>query len=167
MLTWLFGVAERLPRWSVPAVCGAIILAGIVSLRVLFALPALFTDPGAVAEAMVVVGVAAAGGAAGGLVYSFAGRPLLRTPRVGPYLTGIITVAGYLGALAVLIPFVDPDGPNFFGDPAGRFSFAFCVLFFGIIMGRSWFSGPDALGVELPAETMATPAERKRQRSQI
>jgi hypothetical protein len=100
--------------------------------------------------ALVAVCVAAAGGAAGGLVYSFVGRPLLRIPRVGPYLAGIATVAGYLGAIAVLIPFIDPDGPDFFGDPAGRFSFAFCVLLFGIVMGWSWFSRPDALGGAQP-----------------
>lgn len=163
MLTWVFDVADRLPRWAVPAVTGAILIGGIVSLRLVFVLLA---EPDRAGDALVVVAVAAAGGAGGGLVYSFLGRPLLRTPRVGPYLTGIVTVAGYLAPIAVLMPYVDPGAPNLFGDSVGRFVLGFCVLFFGIFLGRSWFSGPDALGVELPepAQRPLTRAERKRQR---
>jgi hypothetical protein len=86
MLNWLLCRVERLPQWSLPAVCGAVFLGGIVCVRLLVVLPVLFTDPARVAEGLVVVCVAAAGGTAGGLVYSFVGRPLLRTPRVGPYL---------------------------------------------------------------------------------
>lgn len=165
MLNWIFAVADRLPRWSVPAVSGAILLAAIVSLRLVFALPRLLDEPGEMADALMVVAVAAAGGAAGGLVYSFVGRPLLRTPHVGPYLTGIATVAGYMGALGVLMPYVDPEAPNFFGDPVGRIVFAICVLMFGIFLGRSWFSGPDALGIDLPDPVQdVTRAGRKRGR---
>lgn len=149
MLAWLFNIAIRLPNWLQPALLGAVTLAGFTSLRLLFVLPALFTEPAAVGEALVVVMVAAVGGAAGGLVYSLLGRPLLKVPNVGPYLAGIVLVGGYLGALAVVIPYVDPDSRRFFRSPGGLFSLVLCVLIFGIAIGRSWFTGPDSLDAEI------------------
>ncbi len=138
--------------WLRPAMFGAIIVGGIVSIRVLFVLPMLFTHPGVVAEALGVVGIAAGAGAAGGLVYSLVGRPLQGIPRIGPYLTGVTTVAGYLGALGLVLPSLDPDASGMFTSSSGRFSYVVCVLIFGIIMGRSWFSGPDAIGIEPPPQ---------------
>lgn len=166
MLDWLFDIAERLPKWSLPAVFGAIALGCIVSLRLVFVLPALFTEPAVVGEALVVVMVAAAGGAAGGLVYSLLGRPLLKVPEAGPYLTGIVMVAGYLGVLAILIPYVNPDAPRFFGSPAGVISFVICVLIFGIAIGRSWFTGADSLAADISIHPVRkqSPAEFRRAR---
>jgi hypothetical protein len=166
ILDWLFAITDRFPRWSQPALLGAFILGGIVSLRLLFVLPALFTDPPIVREALVVVMIGAAGGAAAGLVYSLIGRPLLKVTAVGPYLTGIVTVAGYMGALALLVPYVDPEAPRFFGSCLGLFSYLFCVLLFGMVMGRSWFTGPGSLAEDMSIRPpwKQSPAEYRRAR---
>lgn len=168
ILGWLFDISDLFPRWAQPALLGALILGGIVSLRLLFVLPALFTDPATVGEAAVVVMAGAAGGAAGGLAYSFLGRPLLKVPTVGPYLTGIVMVAGYLGVLALLVPYVDPDAPRFFGSPLGVASYAVCVLIFGIIIGRSWFTGPGSLAedISIRPRRRQSAAEYRRARMQ-
>ena len=166
LLGRLFDIAILLPGWLQPALLGAVAVGGIVSLRLLWVLPALFIEPVVVWEAFVVVMVGAAGGAMGGLAYSLLGRPLLKVPRAGPYLTGIVLVGGYMGVLSFLIPYVDPDAPSLLGSRTGIFSLVFCVLVFGIVIGRSWFTGPGSLAEDMPIRPprRQSPAEYRRAR---
>ena len=52
-------------------------------------------------DAFLALVVAAGVGIVGGLTYVFLGRPMRGVPRLGPYLAGIVTPAGYLGAAAI------------------------------------------------------------------
>lgn len=86
----------RQPRWAGPVIWAALAFAALAILRGLFMLPAIVRDPRNVGILLLGILAAAASGAFGGLIYSFAGRPLRRIKVVGPYLAGIVTVAGYL-----------------------------------------------------------------------
>src|SRR5512138_3711526 len=84
--------------------------------------------------------VASTGGAFGGLAYSLIGRPLLKVPWVGRYPTGIVCVVGYAFPLLLLLPRILPDlsadDRQMFDldDPAVRWIWLFCTLFFGLVI---------------------------------
>ena len=134
-------LSERLaPVWI-----GAICLAVVTSLRAaLFLAIALvrgnFTDVG---RAFLVVFMAAAGGAAGGLAYVLLGRPLRLVPRIGRYLAGIVTVAVYLGAILLMIEYIDPANGLSLRDRDGLYSYIVCTILFGIAVGHFWFGNLD------------------------
>lgn len=136
---WLriFGLIAAIPSWARPAAIGAIALGAITMLRILAALPLLLSNPAKVGEALVAVLAAACAGAAGGAIYSLA-RPVLRKlGRVGDYLTGIVCVFAYMGALALVAPYAFGERlVNGRGDLA---MFAILSAFFGLFIGHSWF----------------------------
>ncbi|MDQ2932441.1 MAG: hypothetical protein M3Y05_16695 [Gemmatimonadota bacterium] len=134
-----------LPAWLQPPAVGAVILFAIVAFRVLLVLPGIILHGGrGLGASLAVLAVATGAGAAGGLAYSFIGRPLWRIPVVGRYLAGMVCVAAYLTPLLLL-----------FGNEAGKekvFDFHVTsvivlwlsmVALFGIVIGQSWFK-PDA-----------------------
>jgi len=129
---------------------GALVLGAIVSVRILFALPVLFSSPGVLGGALLAVGAAAGAGAFGGIAFSLT-RPVLRKlGRPGDYLTGIVCVFAYMGALAVA-------APNAFGEPLIHDSsewviFSIVSLFFGLVIGHSWFrQTTEGRGTEVDA----------------
>jgi hypothetical protein len=133
----VFGMIARVPAWARPAVLGALALGAIVLARILLMLPRLLSEPGKVGEALVAVLAAAGAGAAGGAVYS-ATRPSLRKlGRPGDYLTGIVCVFGYMGALALAAPYA--FGEHIVKDGTDWVVFSIFSAFFGLFIGHSWF----------------------------
>ena len=87
-----------------------------------------------------VILAAAGAGAAAGLAYSLV-RPTLRTRGVvGAYLTGIVCVFAYMGALAIAVSDI-----GMFEDRSGVVIFTLVSLFFGLVMGHTWFRDPDVM----------------------
>jgi hypothetical protein len=137
---------ERLPGWLRPAVAGALILFLAVVVRLVFALPRIIAGEVGDLQRLPTVFVAAMGaGAAGGFAYSFVGKPLLRVPLVGRYLTGIVCIAGYLTPLLLWGDRIFGGGNMLsFSKASDVVVWAFCVLLFGIVMGRTWFDSPGS-----------------------
>ena len=54
---------------------------------------------------------------------------------VGPYLAGMASVGGYMAALAVAIPLIDPTHP-LISDRSDVIVFAAVTAFFGLIFGH-------------------------------
>jgi drug/metabolite transporter (DMT)-like permease len=112
---------------------------------VLFQIPVFFVHPELAAGGLYAAILAAGAGACGGFAYSLIGRRLLTVPRIGRYLTGIVCVAAYLFPLVFLLPRILPDlsatDRQAFDlhNPISRWVLVFCILFFGIVVGRTWF----------------------------
>ena len=142
---WLrvFAWIERVPSWARPAAVGAAILAAIVSLRLIFALPQLFSAPAKFGEALLAVLAAAGAGAVGGFAYSLARPSLRRLGTLGDYLTGIVCVFAYMGALVVVAPVA--FGEPVIEDRASLVIFVIVSAFFGLVMGHTWFRGQSAM----------------------
>jgi hypothetical protein len=73
------------------------------------------------------------------LVYAFVGKPARRVPVVGPYLAGIIAVAGYMGCVLGPIAAVGGGDPGEGDLAASLGSFAFVSVLFGLLVGHKWF----------------------------
>ena len=129
-------IIARLPAWARPAAWGALALLLLTMLRVVFALPTLARQPHNILVLLGAVLVAMAGGAAGGLVYSFIGRPLRRVRVAGPYLAGIATVLGYVLSIALGAAAV---GEAMIENRAELMVFLLVSVFFGLILGHSLF----------------------------
>jgi len=138
VIDFLGSSIERFPRLLRPAVVGALILIGIVSLRVAFALPFIFSSPEKLGEALVAVLAAGAAGACGGLAYSVTRPVLVRLGLVGDYLTGVVVVLGYMGSLALAAPYA--FGEAIVEDGSGWIPFTVISIIFGLVMGHSWFA---------------------------
>jgi len=143
-MSWI----EARPEWSRPALYGAALLAAMTSVRVVFLILGAFQRPMLLLWALGAMALAALGGAAGGFVYSFIGRPARRVPVVGPYLAGIITVAGYVGCILALVALGDGDFRTKLESDSMVFAFSITSILFGLVIGHSWFrsdaSKPDA-----------------------
>lgn len=98
-----FGILDRLDGWQQSAFAGALILLMMGGVGVPFLLGAavLQQDPSFVAAAAGLFVVLVASGAAGGIVF-FWTAPLRARGEPGRYLAWIVTVYGYLAAVAVL-----------------------------------------------------------------
>lgn len=137
------GLLERVPSWGRPAVVGAAILGAIVGLRVLFALPTVASQPRKLVEALTALVAAMGAGAAGGLAYSLTRPMLRRLGRPGDYLTGVVCVFAYMGAIALVAPIA--FGERVIKNRADLVVFGIVSAFFGLVVGHSWFR-KDALG---------------------
>src|SRR2546430_13369032 len=84
-----------------PAAVGALFLAAVILLRVAFRLPQIVEQPGAWLEVVKAVGAGAAGGATGGLAFSFVAQPLWRVPIIGNYLAGNRTGTRHIAGIAI------------------------------------------------------------------
>lgn len=142
---WLriFDLFARLPSSVRPAVGGAIILGAMSAVRVVFAIPALARQPSKIGEALLAIAAAAGAGAVGGLAYSLTRPTLRRLGRPGNYLTGIVCVFAYMGALALVAPIA--FGESIVKDRSELVIFAIVSTFFGLFVGHSWF-GEDGIG---------------------
>ena len=138
-LGWMrvFELVDRIPPWARPPVFGAAVLALMTSVRVLFTLPRLYASPDKMGEALIAIVAAAGAGALGGLAYSVARPSLKRLGRPGDYLTGIVCVLAYLGAIVAVAPIA-------FGKPivearSDAVVFVIVAVFFGLVVGHTWF----------------------------
>ncbi|MHB1065759.1 MAG: hypothetical protein ACYC1Z_14940, partial [Georgenia sp.] len=134
----IFGRISRLPEWAQPAVLGALLLAALTLVRALFVVLARPRDLHVLAVAGGAILAASLAGAVGGLVDSLAARPLRRVRGAGPYLAGIVTVAGYLVAVFGLVAIVDPSSVPESGPELLVAGLVTAVLF-GSLVGHSWF----------------------------
>ena len=135
---------ESLPAWLRPAAWGALVLAALVSLRVLLLLPMAASRPALLLTALGAVLAASAAGAIGGLAYGLLGRPLRRVPVAGPYLAGTVAVLGYMLAILALISVLEDDrrAPSFSADTIVFVLVLAIVL--GSILGHQLFRAPDS-----------------------
>jgi hypothetical protein len=127
----------RAIQWLRPATLGAGLLGGIVLIRVIVALPRLHALGGGLSGAAIAIAAAAGAGAAGGLAYSITRPALQKLGRPGDYLTGIVIVGAYMGALALAAPYA--FGERMIKDRADLVVFAALSLLFGLVIGHSWF----------------------------
>jgi hypothetical protein len=133
------GWVHARPDWLRPAIWGASALAAMTLVRVLFALPLAVREPAVLLAALGALAGAAAMGAFGGLVYALLGRPLRPLPVVGPYLAGMVGVAGYMLAALVLLSLGD-DAAR---DPATTTATLLGVsLVVGAFVGHRWLRAP-------------------------
>lgn len=130
---WLRPALRRLPEWSRPAMVGALIIALFTGSAMLFA--ALTGRMGAeeIPQALGVFFGATGAAALGGLAYTLTRARTAKLGRVGDYLTGIACMTCYLFPLA--FAFRDP------GQSLAESAIvsAICAVFFGVIIGHSWF----------------------------
>jgi hypothetical protein len=95
-------LAQRLPAWLRPSYYGALIIGASAIVKSIIMLPMLSrAEPIQLVTAWLVAMLA---GAIAGAVWTVSRRWLMPIPVVGPYLSGIITIAAYMAA--VLIVFV-------------------------------------------------------------
>jgi len=133
----LLDAIERLPKWAQPAVLGAVLLFGIVSLRMLAAASQIVRGEVPLLTLVGTLLVAGAAGGLGGLAYGLVGERARRIRRLGPYLAGLVVMIAYLWPLMVLLFVLDPEIRS-----APRpivFASGIVTLFFGLIVGHLWF----------------------------
>ena len=141
ILTKVFTRIGQLPAWLRPAAWGALLVGGMVLVRVAFTM--LARGPswkllGMAAGAFLIGGYL---GAVGGFVYHRV-RPRTRGwGRIGDYVTGVACVWGY--AVALLLPLAlfsrDPE----FREPGMWISMAGVGLLAGSLVGHFWFREGD------------------------
>ena len=125
-----------------PPLFGATVLVGIVGFRMLANLSSIERNPLLRAQLPSVFGAVAGAGCAAGLAYVVLGRPARRLPVVGPYVTGVVTIAAYMGAFVVVAPFISSE--PLLKTRSDAVSFAVITLFVGLLAGRSWFRDKGA-----------------------
>ncbi len=135
-MTWV----EARPAWLRPAILGAAALAALTAIRVVIVLPSALREPRLLLAALGALLAASAAGAFGGLVYALLGRPLRRVPVVGPYLAGMVAVAGYLLAILGIVAIGDRDTPRDLVSD-GIFLVGLSALL-GAFVGHRWFRAP-------------------------
>lgn len=134
---------DRLPSWARPAAVGAAILAAMtLPGAAIGALVQGIDDPNMIVILPFAVLMASGAGAVGGLVYSFLGRPLRKLGRIGDYPAGIVSVLGYMGAIAIVSELLFKE-PIVEGS-AGLFILLGVSVFFGLLVGHWWFRELEA-----------------------
>src|SRR5262249_10829083 len=96
----------RLPEWLRPALLGAGLVALIFLWRAVKALPELLAGRGTLRGLVLALGAAAGAGFVGGLVHGLSRPRLRKLGRAGDYLSGVVILYGYLGALMLASPYV-------------------------------------------------------------
>jgi DNA-binding XRE family transcriptional regulator len=144
VLLQLAALVRRLPPWARPAAVGGGIVFAFVAVRALLLLPTILTHPQLFIGAVVAAVVASGAGIAGGLTYSAVREPFRRLGRLGDYLTGVVCVLVYMGALALVAPLV-------FGEPLVKEAsdievFVVISIVFGLLIGHFWLRPKGASG---------------------
>lgn len=125
-----------------PPLFGAAALVVIVGLRMLANLSSITRNPAMRAQVPRVLGAVAGAGCAAGVAYVVLGRPARRLPVVGPYVTGVITIAAYMGAFVVVAPFISSE--PLIESRSDVIIYAVITVFFGLLAGHSWFRDKGA-----------------------
>ena len=146
--TWLrvVGLLNRVPSLLRPALIGALFLGGIVSIRIVLAFPTLLRQPDHLLQAIAAVLAAAGAGAFGGLAYSLTRPTLRKLGSAGAYLSGVVCVVAYLGALVVIAPIA--FGESLIEDRQDATAFAVVAVLFGLFIGHMWFRGSSAIDAD-------------------
>lgn len=156
----VFGLLRRLLRWMVrqpewlrPPLYGLSIVIAIMIPRVLLGLPAILSGKAALGELPLVLGAAAAAGFCGGLAYSTTRPALRRLGRPGDYVSAVLLIDGYLGALLLASPYVFERSaiPE---DAQGWALWGALSTVVGLAAGAMWF-GPK--GIEAQAQERGKP----------
>ena len=130
-------VILRLPAWLRPAAWGALLLGGMVLVRVVFAMLARGPSWNLLGIAAVALLIGGYLGAVGGFVFRLV-RPRTRDwGRAGDYITGIACVWGY--AVALLLPAALLSQDATFRQPGMWISMAGVGLLVGSLIGHFWF----------------------------
>lgn len=137
MLSRIATGIERLPAWLRPAAWGALLVGGMVLVRVAFAMLARGPSWRLLGMAAVACLVGGYLGAVGGFVYHLV-RPRTRGwGRVGDYVTGVACVWGYAVALLLPAAFFSQDAA--FRQPSMWIIMAGLGLLAGSLIGHFWF----------------------------
>jgi hypothetical protein len=134
------GAIERLPAWARPAAWGALLLGALTAVRVILFAPGAVQHPARFLTALGALAAASVAGALGGVAYYFFGRPLRRVRVLGPYLAGIVSVFGYLAAIAAVAALV---GSPLVGSGTEAAFFAAYGAFIGLVVGHALFRAAD------------------------
>lgn len=142
---------DALPPSIRPAVHGALLIVVFMLMRgawliVPIAIVAVFftsrTPFATLGRGATVVLLALGGGALSGLAYGLLGRHVQHAFRGARYLTGIVTVAPYMLVLVYIIRLADNKPVLAPWTRDDLIVMVAMTLFFGIVMGATWF-GPD------------------------
>jgi hypothetical protein len=133
----MYRLEGRLLYYFGPPLMGAFILFAIVGFRLVFALPRLISGHMPWSGAALALGAATGAGFVGGAAYVVLGRAAKRVPYIGPYLTGLITVGAYMGALVIAAPYA--FGEDIMKGRSDAIIVAGVTAFFGLVVGHSWF----------------------------
>lgn len=143
MPRWL-GVMQRIalwlearPVWLRSMIVGASLLGIMMIVRVLLAMGTVVEDTRTAAMGLAAIVLASVAGAIGGLVYAFAARPLRSMGALGPYLAGMVTVAGYLAAVGVVFSLV--GARPLAGGQGTLVVLAIWIVLFGTALGHFVF----------------------------
>jgi len=136
---WAQRFLARLPVWARPAVLGAAAGMVLASIRVLDALPRILREPRHLLEAAGVMLLVAAMGAVGGVAFSLVRPKLKPLGWIGDVATGVVCVTAYMCTLFVVAPLLFGEQGPVVRDAEGAVAFAGFCLFFGTIVGLSWF----------------------------
>jgi len=134
----------RLPEWVRPAVAGGALVLLVLLPRVLLGLPALLVGRESVGALVRTLFAGAAAGIAGGLVHGLSRPQLRRLGRRGDYLSGVVILYGYLGALLLASPFLF-ERSSIPSDLQGALLFLVLATGLGLVAGHVWFGGPNDL----------------------
>jgi len=136
------GAIQRLPAWARPAAWGGLAMAAMTAARALLMLATTGWRARDVLEAAGAVLLAAAAGAAGGLVYTLTRPATRRLGTAGDYLSGILASTAFVGAAVAVLPFVTRTPMlDEAVRPAGAIIFALTALLFGLIVGKMTHDG--------------------------
>ena len=141
----LTGWIDGLPDWLQPAAGGALVLALMAAVRVVFFAPDFLSHPKLVLTAFAAIALSATGGALAGLSYSLVGSRLRNVPVLGPYLTGVFTIGVYGLAMITIIWFAFPDMPASdrevldLRNHDSLLIWGGMTLVYGLVVGHFWF----------------------------
>jgi len=146
-----------LPAWLRPAVASSFVVLAIMIPRVCRALPfaAHRESPSALFLAL---GAAAGAAFLAGLAHGLSRPALRKLGRAGDYLSGVVMLYAYLGALIAASPWVFERSaiPK---DTSGWWIWLGMGTVLGLVAGHAWFAGPE--GIERIAEQRSQPQVRR------
>ncbi len=128
-------------RKFVPVFVAAGVLAAVAAFRAAITVVIAFITGNwaRVGLSLVVVAIAATGGAAGGLAYMYLTGPLRKIPMVGPYLAGIATAGSCLAVMFLLFASVERGIALTFSKTDNQVALILGTLVLGIVLGHTLF----------------------------
>jgi hypothetical protein len=139
---------EGQPEWARPILYSSMIVPAfairrggviIIPLAVVYSIYASSSVLSLLATLVGVFGIAIGGAALGGASYSFVGRHARHVPIIGPYLTGIISIAPYIAALTLLLRLKESVSLTASISPLELATFGAGTMLFGLLIGFMWF----------------------------
>jgi hypothetical protein len=124
-----------------PVLLGAAVLAATAGVRaaVRVVIALITSDWLGVGMALLMIAVAAGGGAAGGLAYVYLSGPLRRVPIVGRYLAGVATAGSCLAIMLLLLKGIERGTGFPFSETDNRTALILGTLLLGVVLGHTLF----------------------------